>query len=284
MLRISSPTDSTAQMFMWQTNTLSRKYRMLIDSSSLKEITTAQITLTHQYVCFIFTNKTDQTHKSLLLTITFINKKIHEHKTNIWKPHLDKIDHKHNPHSLWGTIAKLSNKKQPTQQNRSICFEIKTAITDIEKAKAFNKQFTNITLYSTSKIKRHVNHTIKTIRTEEIQLTTTQVQLAISNSTNNNSTGPDCINIRHLKHLRPLAIRYLTNMYNIALNTDTIIPSLETCHNHPHSKTKQRSQHWHKLLTHITFITHCQNTRVTKPNTITMHNRKYSNHFSSTWI
>ena len=48
------------------------------------------------------------------------------------------------------------------------------------------------------------------------------MQLAILNSTNNNYTGPDGINIRHLKHLGPLAIRYLTNIYSIALNTNTI--------------------------------------------------------------
>ena len=69
----------------------------------------------------IFTNKTDQTHKSLLLN-NHINKQRHEHKTNNWKQNLYKIDHKHNPHSLWGTIAKLSNKKTPRRQNRSICF------------------------------------------------------------------------------------------------------------------------------------------------------------------
>ena len=69
---------------------------------------------------------------------------------------------------------------------------------------------------------RHIDHTIKTLSTEEILFTTTQVQLDISYSTNNNSTEFDGINIRHLKHLRPLVIRYLTNMYNIAFNTNTI--------------------------------------------------------------
>ena len=49
-----------------------------------------------------------------------------------------------------------------------------------------------------------------------------QVQLAISNSTNNNSTGPYGINIIHLKQLGLLTIRYLTNMYNITLNTSTL--------------------------------------------------------------
>ena len=45
------------------------------------------------------------------------------------------------------------------------------------------------------------------------------------------------------------------------------------CHNHFHSKTKQRTLHWHKLSTHITFITHCQSTR---ENAITIHNKKIS--------
>ena len=77
MLRISSPTDPTAKMFMRQTNTLSRQFWMVADSSSLKEITTAQITLTYPCISTnlsiiktIFTNKTAHNHKSLFLTIT----------------------------------------------------------------------------------------------------------------------------------------------------------------------------------------------------------------------
>ena len=42
-------------------------------------------------------------------------KQIHEHKANTWKQHLDKIDHKHNLHSTWGTIEQLSNKKPPME-------------------------------------------------------------------------------------------------------------------------------------------------------------------------
>ena len=36
----------------------------------------------------------------------------------------------------------ITNKTPPTQQNKSICFQTKIAITVIDKAKAFNKQFT----------------------------------------------------------------------------------------------------------------------------------------------
>ena len=199
-------------------------------SLSLKEIGTAQIILISLCISaslFIttilnHTHKQNRSYPQIITLNNHINKQIHEHKTNTWKQHLDKIDHKHNPHFLWGTIAKLSNKKQPTQQSRSIRFGTKTAITDIDKAKAFDKKFANVTPYSTNKINRHINHTIKTLSTGEIRLTTTQVQLAILNSTNNNFTGPDGINIRHLKHIGPFAIFYLTNMYSTALNTNTI--------------------------------------------------------------
>ena len=45
------------------------------------------------------------------------------------------------------------------------------------------------------------------------------------------------------------------------------------CHNHSHCITKQTPQHWHKLKTHITPITHFQNNR---ENTITIHNKNIS--------
>ena len=108
------------------------------------------------------------------------------------------------------------------QQNRSIYLEIKTAFTDIDQAKTFNKQFTHITPYSPSKINWYIDHRIKILPTKKIRLTITHMQLAISNSTNNNSTAPDGTNIRHCKHLGPLAIRYPANMYNTTLNTNTI--------------------------------------------------------------
>ena len=119
-----------------------------------------------------FTNKSDS---QIFVLHRFIKKEIHEHKTNTWKQHLDKSDHKHNPQSRWGTIAKLSNKKLLTQQNTSICFRTKTAIIKIDKAKAFDKHFMKITPNSTNKINSPIDHTIKNLLTDEILLITTQV-------------------------------------------------------------------------------------------------------------
>ena len=144
MLRFSSPTDPTAQMFMRQTNTLSRQFWMPTGSSSLKVITTAQITHTYPYTITtfasffitvtIFGNKTDKVYKSYLLSITLTNKYTNIKQTPV-NNMLTKYDHKYNLHSLWGTIAKLSNKKPFMQQNRSIHYKTETAIIDIDKTK-----------------------------------------------------------------------------------------------------------------------------------------------------
>ena len=70
-----------------------------------------------------FANKTNPTHKLLLLTTT--------------KQYLDKIDHKHNTHFPWGTITKLSNKIL-YETNKNLFFQTKTVTTDKIKAKALD--------------------------------------------------------------------------------------------------------------------------------------------------
>ena len=69
---------------------------------------------------------------------------------------------------------------------------------------------------------RKIDKHTKKLTSTHINLTSVQVYEAINKSSNNNSTGPDNINIKHLKHLGPLAIEYLTSLLNLALNTNTI--------------------------------------------------------------
>ena len=53
-------------------------------------------------------------------------------------------------------------------------------------------------------------------------IATSQVQEAIKQSKNNNSQGPDKLNIRHLKHIGPLGLAFLTSMFKTALNKNII--------------------------------------------------------------
>ena len=157
---------------------------------------------------------------------------IQKHKQNIWKEHLDAHwDHRHNTHTLFGRPYMV----YPTEHhhthtlNTSITFNNKIATTPKHIANCFTKQFTNTVKHATHKTNRHINRaTHKTNRhinraTHNIQgynitLTTSQVQEAIKQSKNNNSQGPDKLNIRHLKHIGPLGLAFLTSMFKTALN------------------------------------------------------------------
>ena len=69
---------------------------------------------------------------------------------------------------------------------------------------------------------RHINRATHNIQGYNITLTTSQVQDAITQSKNNNSQGPDKLNIRHLKHIGPLGLAFLTSMFKTALNKNII--------------------------------------------------------------
>ena len=88
----------------------------------------------------------------------------------------------------------------------------------------FNKQFTNTVKHSTHKTNRSIDRAVHKLPNHTITLTTTQVQEAIQHSKNNNSVGPDNLSIRHLKHIGPLGLTFLTSMYT-ALNKN-IIPHM----------------------------------------------------------
>ena len=66
------------------------------------------------------------------------------------------------------------------------------------------------------------NRATHNIQEYNITLTTSQVQEAIKQSKNNNSQGPDKLNIRHLKHIGPLRLAFLTSMFKTALNKNII--------------------------------------------------------------
>ena len=148
---------------------------------------------------------------------------IQKHKQNIWKEHLDAhLDHRHNTHILWKTIHGISNRAPPTTFNKSITFNNKIANTPKLIANCFTKQFINTVKHATHKTNRSINRATQSIQGYNITLTTSQVQEAIKQSKNNNSQGPGKLNIRHLKHIGPLGLAFLTSIFKTALNKKII--------------------------------------------------------------
>ena len=168
-------------------------------------------------------NPCDPALKPLNLEIT---SDISLHKQNLWKEHHNaNWDHRHNTHTLWKTIHGLSNRAAPTPQNCTITFNKKIATSPKNIVNCFNKQFTNTVKHSTHKTNRSIDRAVHKLPKHTITLTTTQVQEAIQHSKNNNSVGPDNLSIRHLKHIGPLGLTFLTSMYTAALNKN-IIPHM----------------------------------------------------------
>ena len=151
-----------------------------------------------------------------------ITSDIQHHKTALWKSHLDgNWDHRENTHTLWKTLKNLSNKKMHTNKNHTISFNNKPSVTSTQIANSFNKQFTNTVPHTSNKTNRKIDKQVHKLPKTTFILTTSEISAAIRNSKNNNSTGPDGISIRHLKHIGPLGLTYLTNTFILALNTNT---------------------------------------------------------------
>ena len=154
---------------------------------------------------------------------THINTLIKEYKQNTWKQLIEQdFSHTTNTHKLWKTIRRLQNKRPQKQINRTITFNNKTQTTPKDIAHEFNKQFTNTVKHKTNTQNRKINKTVKALPKDIFNLTENEIITAIKQSKNKNTTGPDNINIHHLKNLGPKAITHLTNTYNTSLKTNTI--------------------------------------------------------------
>ena len=153
-----------------------------------------------------------------------INTETETYKTEIWKTHLEgNWDHRRNTNILWRTIDSLDNKKPTPTTNQTITFNNnKIATTNSQKANRFTKQFTNISKHKTDNSYRKIRRRISKLPTTPQLITQQQTIDAIKAAKTNKSTGPDNINVQHLKHLGPIAIDYLTKIYNLSINTNTI--------------------------------------------------------------
>ena len=74
----------------------------------------------------------------------------------------------------------------------------------------------------TYKTNRYIDKATQNIHGYNITLTSSQVQEAIKQNKYNNSQGPNELNIRHLKHIGPLGLAFLTSIFETALHKNII--------------------------------------------------------------
>ena len=100
--------------------------------------------------------------------------------------------------------------------HNNITFNNKITNTPKHIANCFTKLFTNTVKHTKQTDPLTWQH--KTYK----DTTLIQVQEAIKQIKHNNSQSSDKLNIRHLKHIGPLGLAFLTSMFKMALNKNII--------------------------------------------------------------
>ena len=100
-------------------------------------------------------------------------------------------------------------------------------------------------------------HRTQNIQGYNITFTTSQVQEALKQSKNNNSQGPDKLIIRHLKHIDPLGLTFLMNMFKTALNKNIIPHTWRLANIVPIPKPNKRHKQWYLIQAHIPPLSNC---------------------------
>ena len=172
---------------IWEVWVSSCKYCMFVSGVHLVAVLNATFCMTCRLLMLVEDARCDHFDEKTYGETTS------EHKTQVIPRHI--LGSKHNTHTLW-------------KKNNTITFKYKTFTSPTQITNAFNIQFTNRVKHKTHKTNRHIDRKTLKLQTTNITLTTTQVQAEIKQCKNTYSTGPDKVNIWHLKHIGPLGLEY----------------------------------------------------------------------------
>ena len=144
-------------------------------------------------------------------------------KTEVWREHVEKPwDHRKNTNTYWNTIHGLAHKRPPQQDNNSITFKDNTHVDPRDIASAFSERFIDTVPHGTSTTNGKTAGKVRRLQPTQMDITAEQVQTAVKNSGNGSSTGPDGINIKHLRSIGGNGLQYLAGIYNSAINDNRI--------------------------------------------------------------
>jgi hypothetical protein len=157
-----------------------------------------------------------------------INKAIDKHRQQQWQEFVETLDHRTNSSRLWKTIKAIDGKSKPQAENEALVFNNSAFTSPKAIATKFNKQFTTskLGIHKSSQETRRVTREVhRKPLNSETDFSTDQVTKAIKMCNNSKAFGPDKLTIFHLKHLGPLAIEYLSALFNDSI-TSCRIPAI----------------------------------------------------------
>ena len=160
-----------------------------------------------------------------------IHKIVADHKRDKWMKHLDSCEP--NTKKLWDTVKSLSSAPNPPQ-NQSISFDGKTYDNPQKIADKLNQQYTpGVTAMQGQKPSQEFRSLLRSIQTKpdeppSFHINAGQVSESIKSAKNSKAIGPDGISPIMLKNLGPIAINFITKLFNDILLTAIIPPLWKT--------------------------------------------------------
>ena len=153
-----------------------------------------------------------------------IDAKIQQHRKDKWRAYVEDVDRKKDPSQLFKLIKFLNGDKNNKTSNEAIKFKGKFISHPKKMANAFNKQYSSTIQHRSSKTARKIKKNIRKnkLDADEQEFSDQQTTDAIKKARPSKALGPDKISTLHLKHLGPLGVRYLTDLFNISAKTSQI--------------------------------------------------------------
>ena len=157
-----------------------------------------------------------------------IKSAISNHKRDKWREFVGTLDQRTNSTKLWRTIKSIDGRAKRQPDNEALFFNDKAISKPKLLANRFNQQFTTSKLgrHKSSKESRKVTRETKRKQlVSEDLFTVHMVKKAIKSCSNSKAFGPDKLSIFHLKNLGPIALEYLTKLFNLSVR-NCQIPSI----------------------------------------------------------
>ena len=137
-----------------------------------------------------------------------------------WCGFVESLDRRSNPKRYWQVLRNLSGKRTFTPPNQPIKFKGRIYTKHGAIAKRFNTQYTNIRRHSSCKSTRVIQrklHNIHKLNDNFRPFTSEDTADAIKSSKNSTALGPDDLSTVHFKHMGPLAVAFLTELFNLSV-------------------------------------------------------------------
>ena len=166
--------------------------------------------------------ETDPTAHTLTKLNKEINKGINDHKCEKWRDTVENFDSKTESSKLFKLIKNL-NGGNKANNNQAMKFKGKYISNPKKIADNFNKQYSSVGRHTSTKTNRKVTKTMKKKNLDNAnQFSSKQTREAIKKARASKAAGPDNIATLHLKHIGPLGLNFLTDIFNLSTATATI--------------------------------------------------------------